>query len=196
MLVLRRGCAAVVLMTSLAACTSDEGSPEAEPTPTITSLADLTAADLSIVRGDFCDRVAADAIEDSLGAEPDDSTVWRNGDRARIARGVRDVVHEYGCAWTAAGATARAWVFAPPVTDRRARELRRLAEQAKRCRPVTDATAFGDRSAAVTCQTSEGPVTSYHGRFGDAWLSCSLSGDDAERTGTWCVRVAEAAAAR
>lgn len=193
MSLVRRACAIALLVTTLTACTSDDNPPEADPTPTITSLSDLAGTDLSVVRGDFCPRVAPAAVEEALGGEAGEPTTWKNGDRARIG-GVRDVVHEYGCAWTTADAAAQAWVFAPPVTPARARELGRQATRAKGCRALPDAAPFGDRSVAVTCRTGGDTVTTYHGLFGDAWLSCSLSGDDVERTGRWCVRVAAAAA--
>ena len=40
-------------------------------------------------------------------------------------------------------------------------------------------------------------MTAYHGLFGDAWLSCSLSAraavdDLAERTDRWCATVVQA----
>lgn len=199
MSVVRRACALALLVTALVtaltACTSGGDDPKADPTPTITSLSDLASEDPTIVRGEFCPRVAPGAIEEALGAEPSDSTSWRNGDRARVADGVRDVVHEYGCAWTTSDGAARAWVFAPPVTTVRARELGRVATRAKGCRALSDAEPFGTSSVATTCGKADDAVTTYHGLFGDAWLSCSLGGEDAERTGRWCVSVAQAAAA-
>ena len=40
---------------------------------------------------------------------------------------VADVVHEFGCRWTAGDSSAEAWVFAPPITRKRAAVLARLA---------------------------------------------------------------------
>jgi hypothetical protein len=46
-----------------------------------------------------------------------------------------------------------------------------------------------------------GDEVTFHGLFGDAWLSCSLSAVGADqdglvdRTGRWCVAVAQAASA-
>jgi hypothetical protein len=109
------------------------------------------------------------------------------------------VAHEYGCRWSAAdGTTAQGWVFAPPVTPGQAERLRRAAAKADGCRAVPDAPRFGSRSVAVRCDDG---TTAFHGLFGDAWLSCSVtvrgsaSGDAVERTGRWCVSVAQAAAA-
>jgi hypothetical protein len=60
---------------------------------------------------------------------------------------------------------------------------------------VADPEPFGRRTVAVTCRSGDGPTTTYQGLFGDAWLSCSLSGSDAEATARWCLAVARAAAA-
>ena len=147
--------------------------------------------------------MAPQAVTDALGAEvgpdPADTRSWANGDRTKLADGVRDVAHEYGCAWTAAdGTVATAWVFAPPVTADRAGELARDARRADRCRPLPDAPAYGAPSIAVSCGTKGGARTTFQGLFGDAWLSCSLekpgAAPDVDRTGHWCVAVAEAAA--
>ena len=95
------------------------------------------------------------------------------------------------------GTTARAWVFAPPVTQKRARALAGGASRGAGCRVAEDAPSFGAPSVAVTCETPQRTTTSFHGLFGDAWLSCSLSvagdGDLLERAGRWCVTVADAA---
>jgi hypothetical protein len=114
---------------------------------------------------------------------------------------VKDVAHEFGCAWTAAdGAVARAWVFAPPVTRARAHALRD-AELRPRC-TVAKGTQFGTPSVATRCRTAEGSEQGYFGLFGDAWLSCTLtlpgadaSTDQPERTSHWCAAVLLAASA-
>ncbi|WP_028642980.1 hypothetical protein [Nocardioides sp. URHA0020] len=207
MFVVRRAAAALAagalglaLSGSLAGCTSDEDAPTAAPTPTSTPLADYATDTVVIARGEFCARVAPRAVTEALGAEAATTASWANGDRARLAAGVRDVAHEYGCSWTAAdGTVARAWVFAPPVSADRADALVRDTGRGRRCERLTDAPAYGAPSVAVSCTTKRGGRTTVQGLFGDAWLSCSLqvpgSPPDIDRTGRWCVAVAEAASA-
>lgn len=190
---MRRPTAVVVLLLALTACSggTDDEQPDAAPTAEPTPLADLATETLTVARSSFCARVAPAAVEDALGGPAENTREWVNGDRARVAPGVADVVQEYGCRWRAAdGTTVSGWVFAPPVTPQRAAGLRRAAAQAEDCRPVADAPAYGTRSVAVRC----GDTTSFHGLFGDAWLSCSIGGGaDLAAAGRWCVTVAQAA---
>lgn len=182
--------ACVVLALVLLGCTSEPEDPPAEPEASSTPLQDFATDDVAIARGEFCARVAPDAVAAALGAEPADADTWANGDRTRLSDGVRDVAHEYGCSWTAAdGSVARAWVFAPPVTTSAAAALGRQSRRADGCRPVPDAPAYGDPSVAVRC----GDEIAFHGLFGDAWLSCSLQTSELDRAGRWCVAVAQAA---
>ena len=188
-------CAALAL--ALVGCTSDEEDPPTEPQATSTPLSDFASDEVQVVRAAFCPRVAPEAVAEALGAEPTDSRTWANGDRTPLTAGVRDVAHEYGCSWRAEdGTAARAWVFAPPVTAARAGQLVRQARRADGCRPITVAPAYGDPSTAVRC----GREIGFHGLFGDAWLSCSVTppatADDGallDRVGRWCVAVAQAA---
>ena len=190
--------AVVVAALALAAAGCSGGSePPAEPASAKpTPLAGFDTGSLTIARSDFCARVAPAAVEDALGGAPDAAHTWANGDRATLADGVTDVAHEYGCRWSADdGTTAQGWVFAPPVTPGQAERFRHAAAAAPGCRAVPDAPPFGSRSVAVRCDDG---TTAFHGLFGDAWLSCSLtgSGEDAlDRAGRWCVSVAQAATA-
>lgn len=186
---------ATVLAVGLLGCTSDEKEPPATPEATSTPLSDFATDDVSVARGEFCARVAPEAVTEALGGAAEDSDSWANGDRTKLADGVRDVAHEYGCSWTAAdGTVASAWLFAPPVTTAQAGALGRLARRAEGCRPVPDAPAYGAPSVAVRC----GDEVAFRGLFGDAWLSCSLQAPapplGLDRTGRWCVAVAQAAA--
>jgi hypothetical protein len=201
--------AAVTLAALLTGCDGDDPAPEPAPDPTSTPLADFATDTVAIARDDFCSRVAPAAVEEALGAPPVASDDYANGERADLAPGVRDVAHEYGCSWSADdGTTARAWVFAPPVPPRQAGRLREAAAQAQGCDPVPDAPRYGSPSVAVTCTSGAGVTIAFHGLFGDAWLSCSLTArsgrvngetgrDDAllDRAGRWCVTVAQAASA-
>lgn len=184
-----------VLLTASACSGGDE--PTAEPSSeTPTPLSEFATDTLTVARADFCSQVAPGAVEDALGGEPEGADAWANGDRARLADGVTDVAHEYGCRWQSAdGTTAQGWVFAPPVTPGQAEKLRRTATGTAGCEAVPDAPRFGSRSVAVRCDDG---TTAFHGLFGDAWLSCSLtaSGEQViDRAGRWCVTVAQAATA-
>lgn len=188
------GVVAVIAATllSVAACSSGSDEPRTDPPPVEpTPLADFATDEVVVARDSFCARVAPAAVEDVLGGAADSADEWANGERASVAPDVTDVVHEYGCRWRAAdGTTVSGWVFAPPVTPERAAGLRRAATQADGCRAVADAPAYGSRSVAVRC----GDTTSFHGLFGDAWLSCSAGGGaEIEAVGRWCVNVAQAA---
>ena len=185
----------VAALRALTACTGGDEEPTADPTPTTTEptpLADFATDSLTVARESFCARVAPASVEDALGGAPDRTDEWVNGDRAAVG-GVTDVVHEYGCRWrTSDGTAVSGWVFAPPVTRAQAAALRRAAAQADGCRPVAGAPAYGSPSVAVRCDDG---TTSFHGLFGDAWLSCSAPTDDLAVAGRWCVSVAQAATA-
>ncbi|GAB6985844.1 hypothetical protein [Nocardioides pyridinolyticus] len=181
-------------LLALTACTAGDEEPGADTTPTAepTPLTDFATDEVTIARDAFCSRVAPAAVEDALGGAPARADEWVNGDRATVG-GVTDVVHEFGCRWRAADGTAvSGWVFAPPVTPGRAAVLRRAAARADGCRPVAGAPAYGSPSVAVRCDDG---TTSFHGLFGDAWLSCSAPSGDLAVAGRWCVSVAQAATA-
>jgi hypothetical protein len=189
--------ATIVTAAALSGCNDNEQPDKPVPSAVSTPLTDFATDGVTIARADFCARVAPDAVEEALGGAAESSETYANGDRAQVAPGVHDVVHEYGCTWKAAdGTIARAWVFAPPVTAEQAAALRKAAT-GRGCRPIKDAPAYGDPSVAVRC----GAETAFHGLFGDAWLSCSVEATEGEpgalldRTGRWCVTVAQAATA-
>jgi hypothetical protein len=207
---------AAALVTAAGGCSRDDtggaGRPEtrsaassgAAPSAAGTPLVELATDTIAIARQRFCSRLTPEEVEGALGAAAASSEEWANGERVRLAPGVLDVAHEYGCGWTAADRTAvRAWVFAPPVTPGRAAVLRRTAARSSGCRPVEDAPRFGTRSVAVICRTRGGLVGAFHGLFGDAWLSCSVGGPGGaapldraallDRAGRWCAAVVVAA---
>lgn len=190
---------------------SDTEEPAAAPPPyTGTPLADVDTTTIAVARAPFCDRIVGDAVTAALpsptGSDTGSDTgsapaadSWTNGDELRVD-GRRDVVHEYGCRFAAAPARAEAWVFAPPVTRERARQLARRAV-AGSCRRVTDAASYGAPSVAAFCPGKQPSIT-FQGLFGDAWLTCRLTAADGpteqdllDRAGRWCVAVARAATA-
>lgn len=164
-----------------------------------TPLEDIDTSTLVVRRAAFCDGVPSEAVAAALDAEPDDKeTAYGNGERAHLDGRVKDVAHEFGCSWTARAGRARAWVFAPPVTKGLARGLVDEASSPDGCETLTDAPRFGRPTAALACADSGALAVSYRGLFGDAWLSCSVSGHGArddliDRAGRWCVAVAQAA---
>lgn len=194
--------ALALLLPGLSACRGDDpAKPATVHTPRSTPLASIETTGLAVARADFCARVAPGQAQQALGAEVASSRSYANGQPARLGPGVKDVAHEFGCTWTAAGgAVARAWVFAPPVTLARARLLRDAA-----LRPGCTAVKgprFGAPSVATACRTAAGDEQGYFGLFGDAWLSCTLtlpaadtSTDQPERTSRWCAAVLLAASA-
>lgn len=179
-----------------------QDTPAAPPPYTSRPLADFDTTTVTVARAGFCERIAGEAVTEALGAEAADEESYGNGDPTELVPREVDVAHEYGCTYVAAdGAEARAWVFAPPVTPERAGELVRAAEETAGCEPQPGAEEYGGPSVALICDYRERRFASYRGLFGDAWLSCSLGlpGDPADRelldrTGRWCVAVAEAAA--
>ncbi|CAB4693953.1 unannotated protein [freshwater metagenome] len=181
--------------------TPRSGQPTAKPSLSTTSLAAYDTTDVVVARADFCPAISQEQAELALGEEVAEAESYANGDRAEVAPGVTDVAHEYACTWRGtAHSIARGWVFAPPVTPERARELADAAAAPRGCRTIRDAPAFGSVSTGVLCRTGPVKRVVFQGLFGDAWLSCALtrprstSGAEVEAAaGQWCVAVARAA---
>ena len=196
--------AVVACCLALAGCS---GSTDSEPPPTAapseavdsgTTLEDVDTTALVVPRAPFCDRVDPAAVTRALGEEAADVSAYRSGQRIKISDDVADVVHEYGCRWTAGDGTAEAWVFAPPVTRRRAAGLARGAQGLPRCLDASGAPDFGSPSSACAASNVATP-SALQGLFGDAWLTCSLTLDESQRevddrATRWCAAVATGAA--
>lgn len=194
-----------LVLVGAAACQGDSPTPTSLPSESSTPLASYETAGLSVAREAFCARIAPVEVVEALGGEVASSTSYNNGEPAQVTSRVKDVAHEFDCTWTAAdGTTARAWVFAPPVTRARARDLEKQARAMADCRPDEGAPDFGTHSVALLCGASRFTTASYRGLFGDAWLTCSLrtraqgtdQGELLDRAGRWCVTVVEAARVR
>lgn len=196
----------VVAVTVLAAtaCTpaqapAGSSTPSEEPTAEPTTLAAYDTEGVAVARAPFCDRVSPTGIEHALGATARSHRDYGNGDRIRLGDDSRTISHEYGCEWRGpGGTTARGWVFVPPISRSRARQLVADAQEGRCERTGTG--QFGTPSVATTCRTPDGVERSWRGLFGDAWLVCTLSGRRAgqvseDRTGEWCVSVLDAARA-
>lgn len=187
----------VLLAGALSSCSNP--APKPAPSPTPTPLASYDGTVVQVERVSFCSRIPDDAVRDAVGGEVT-TAHYGNGEPLP---GTDDLAHEYGCVFTGGDrSVARSWVFVPPVTPRRARQLVAAAEKAPRCTP-TPAAAFGKPAVGTICRSGSTTTVTYRGLFGDAWLSCSVAapgkGDaTADKTlvakaGAWCVRVAETA---
>lgn len=190
--------AAVALL--LAGCTGADPAPETDPTDPGTPLASYDTTEVALARAPYCDRVDPGAIAAALGEVAQRTSSHDNGEPLRLADGTRDVAHEYGCSWSVGRATARTWLFAPPITADRARALVSEARSAPGCEADAQAPAFGTPSLALVCTDDGRVAASYRGLFGDAWLVCELTArgdreDVVRRAGRWCVAVATAASA-
>jgi hypothetical protein len=173
--------------------------PTAAPSRTVdegTPLADVDTTSLVVARAPFCDAVDPTAVARALGEEPAEGSAYRSGQRIKLSDGTRgdvaDVVHEFGCRWTAGDGVAEAWVFVPPVTRERATDLVRTG-----CHGVQDP-AFGEPSAICRTQADGVATYTFRGLFGDAWLTCRLAlgagqRETLDRAGRWCAAVATGA---
>ncbi len=198
---------ACLVLPALAGCTGSPDPPAAPEPDRGTPLTQVETTSLTVARGPWCAQLTQSSVEQALGTAVAESSQHLSGDRVRIAPGVRDVVHEDGCAFTGEdGTVARTWVFAPPVTPARARQLARAAAATQGCTPLPDAAAFGSPSVGLLCEGDGAVEASYRGLFGDAWLVCTLavprSGIDDEvadglpdRTSRWCAGVVTAGSA-
>ncbi len=188
------------LATVLSGCTGPSPGPAARPSDPGTPLASYDTTAVALTRAPYCDRVPEAATEEALGAAPRASSTYDNGDRVKVG-GSKDVVHEYGCAWSVGDTRARTWLLAPPVTGERARDLLDQARRPEGCVPDAQAPAFGTPSVALVCTGKAAVSASYRGLFGNAWLVCEIETRDGttedgallQRTGHWCVQVLEAA---
>jgi hypothetical protein len=188
--------AAAALLLLLTGCAQEQkAAPEAAPTP----IASLNTVAMQVPRIEFCKLLPRSAVTDALGGKASSDASYGNGDEEELANVGKDVVHEIGCSWTGKdGVTARAWVFARPITPGFARTVILPGSKAPGCRPVAGP-AFGKPALTQLCQPSGGEQRVRHaGLFGQTWLTCELaatgpSADAAElktRTDQWCVEVA------
>jgi hypothetical protein len=163
--------------------------PQAPADPLAARLASVDTTTLTVRRAAFCAALGDAAASAALGAPATSRASWKPGDRIEVSARTKDVGDEYGCSWSSAsGSTARAWIFAPPVTPDRAKQLA-ASKPASTCAPLRRMPAFGSPTSALTC----GDDTVVRGLFGDAWVSCALTSHDRDLVGRWCLAVARAA---
>jgi hypothetical protein len=184
---------ALTVLAVLALVAGCGGDPAATTTPTPTSLAQLKPGRMDLVRVAFCDLVPAAAVKAAVGPASTPQQ-WANGERPPGA-GAGDVGHELGCAWTAGRRSARAWMFARPVSAAFGREVVARARTAKACTAAAAAT-FGKPGVTQTCTLPGRVVRVRHaGLFGDTWLTCEVAGPEparalSRRADAWCTAVA------
>ncbi|UUZ60133.1 hypothetical protein [Nocardioides sp. B-3] len=158
---------------ALVGCSGDSPpeQPDAEPTASSTPLADYDTESLTLVRGEFCSRVAQPATTTLLGAEATETASRAPG---RRLPGSRDISNEFGCSRTTPSVTARARVFAPPITRERANDFAGEIVGMK-CEELEDAPALGDPGVAQRCGLNTGAtLTGFYGSVGDARIGCEV----------------------
>jgi hypothetical protein len=198
--------AVLVCGLALAGCS---GSTDSSPRPTEAAseaadsdktLRDVDTTALVVPRAPFCDRVEPGAVTRALGEEAADVSAYRSGQRVKITDDVDDVVHEFGCRWTAGDRTAEAWVFAPPITRERAAALVATVQDSPKCLDDVGTPDFGRPSAVCASDSGDARAITVQGLFGDAWLTCSLTLAEEsqqevhDRAMAWCAAVATGAA--
>lgn len=185
----------LIVLALLAAGGCSSGSPDASPGASPTPLARLDTASVRLPRIEFCSLVPEPAVAAALGGPAEDRTSWGNGDEVDLRQpgasggpGSTAVVQELGCAWDRGEVTARAWLFARPVTPALARSVVRQAGAEPGCE-TPDGPAFGDPSVLQVCETDGGRRVRYAGLFDRSWLTCEVVGPDVadERVEQWCV---------
>lgn len=186
----------VVLGLLLSGCSEEKvAAPEPSPTP----IASLNTVAMQVPRIEFCGLVPSSAVTEALGGKPDSDATYGNGDEEELPDIGSDVVHEIGCSWTGKdGVSARAWVFARPISTAFARTVIASGRRTVGCRRVPGP-AYGKPSMTSLCQRPDGEQRVRHaGLFGQTWLTCELAAADVAgtelrtRTDAWCVEVANA----
>ncbi len=189
----------LVVVALTAGCTGSDD-PADDPAPSSSALSDIDLTGVVGSREAFCDDLDADDVEELLGGEPSRTSSYDAGQRAELTSGLRDVANEFSCYFERGSGTtsqtARAWLFAQPVSPEQAREWIKEREGDERCEAAGELT-FGEPGLVQSCsQESRRRVTAV-GLFGDAWLTCQATGpssDDAdellEQTQRWCAEVA------
>lgn len=194
---------AVALLAALALLVSGclQDAPAGPQTPAPTPIGELRTDSVVVERAPFCDKVPDRAVEDAIGGELSDSQQWGEGDRADTGDTAHDVANELGCSWSSAdGVTARAWVFARPVTKAFATSVATDKPKNQVCRNLPRQ-RFGSPSQLQVCQLGGGVLRVRRaGLFGDSWLACEIAAPVAKpgalrkRVDAWCVEVVNAVA--
>lgn len=182
---LRAGTVGLVTVAVLVAgCTADPQDAGQAPSPATSGAAGaahLDLSDLPIPRGDACDLLAQEDLEQALGSPVTTTGHYGNGEEFEVAPGRLDISHEHGCVFEAAdGTTARTWIFARPVTRSEARALVRQAHRGRDC-AFPESIRFGTPALTSVCEVT-GPAggaatvrARLEGLFGGTWMGCEVS---------------------
>lgn len=201
--------AVAVSVLLLAACTTETPAPSRSAEPSVVPLQAIDLAGVSAKRAPFCDSLDVTAISSVLGGKPRHVASYGPGDRVALTPGVRDVAHEYGCVFQRRGVTARAWLFAQPVTRGQARSYVGTRLHARGC-STAGVLKFGSPGVVQLCRPGSpeprrkarhggAALASMAGLFGPGYLTCQvsatpesrLSHDDLlTRAQRWCASVA------
>lgn len=184
----------LAMVSSLTACSSGT-TPTSSPSPEPTPIERLNTDAIRIPRIDFCSFIAKDDVRDALAVDKAtklEAEAWTNGDKAPVTAQVQDVIAEHLCQWTADESVVRAWVFAPPVTPKFARQVVAAQRRTEKCR-VEPGSTFGKPSVHQICNTTTRRVRR-EGLFTDTWLGCEVSGSASlaelrRRADRWCSSV-------
>ena len=204
---LARAVPVVLLVTGLtAACTDssqDEGDAESA-SPTATPLSEVDLTGVVATRSAFCDALETEPVAAVLGGDPDITIAYDSGQRTEVATGLRDVANEYSCYFERGSEddqrTARAWLFAQPITPAEAEGFIKEREVEEACKPAGEL-SFGDPGLVQTCGTGTRRRVTAVGLFGDGWLTCQATSPASvaeeellEQTQLWCADVARTTA--
>jgi hypothetical protein len=188
--------AAVLALGVVTGCSEDE---KAAPDPAPTPIASLNTVEMELPRIEFCQLVSDSAVEDAIGGKPTSDSSYGNGEEVEVTGAGNDVVHEIGCSWTGdKGSTARAWVFARPVSPDFARSVIASGKKTEGCRTIAGP-PYGKPAVTQLCRLAGGEQRLRHaGLFGQTWLTCDLAATEVDqadlrdRADAWCSEVANA----
>ena len=196
---------AVVVTGLTAGCSGSDERTAPDPVPSDTPLAEVDLTGVVAARTPFCDVLNPESVAIVLGGEPTKSDEYATGQRASLAPGLEDVANEYSCFYERGSGdkvrTARAWLFAQPVTAAQARKWVEERSGEDGCRAAGEL-SFGDPGVVQSCvQGSRRRVTAA-GLFGDGWLTCQATAPSTtgeaellDRVQRWCAEVALTTAA-
>src|SRR3954451_21980288 len=134
----------------LGGCTSEASAPR-RTGPTAVPLEQVDLSGVSAVWAPFCEALDETSTTAALGGKPQRSSAYGPGDRVALTPDIRDVAHEYGCVFRRGGMTARAWLFAQPVTRGQARSYVAERHRVPGC-STAGVLEFGSPGVVQTCR--------------------------------------------
>lgn len=193
--------ASVVLVATglMAGCTESSEKVEEPPPATATTATPLSELDLTGVvaeRAPFCDALDPESVATVLGGQPELTDSYSSGEVAQLGPGLRDVANEHSCLFERGSRSARAWLFAQPVTPAQARTMVEGRGSDRACEAAGEL-SFGDPGLVQSCEPEGRRRVTAVGLFGDGWLTCQTTAPGSadatellEQTQRWCAEVA------